>query len=59
MKNEKVKRCLEYLPYGYREGEMITGAALQQCGLAIPDPVEEYQAWQIHIVECVETERQV
>ena len=39
------------LPYGYKDGETITGAALQQCGLVIPEALEEYQAWQIHIVE--------
>ena len=41
----------QHLPYGYRDGETITGAALQQCGLVIPEALEEYQAWQIHIVE--------
>lgn len=40
-----------HLPYGYREGETITGAALQQCGLVIPEAMGEFQAWQIHIVE--------
>lgn len=39
----------ENLPYGYRDGEVITGAALRQCGLLIPEAMEEYQAWQIHI----------
>lgn len=41
------------LPYGYKDGETITGAALQQCGLVIPEAMEEYQAWQIHIVEVL------
>lgn len=41
----------ENLPYGFREGEVLTGAALRQCGLLIPEPMEEYQAWQIHITE--------
>lgn len=41
----------KHLPYGYKDGETITGAALRQCGLVIPEPLEEYQAWQIHIVE--------
>ena len=40
-----------YLPYGYLDGEWITGAALQQCGLIIPGSMEEYQAWQIHLIE--------
>ena len=39
------------LSYGYRDGEKLTGAALGQCGLVIPEPMEEFQAWQIHIVE--------
>ena len=41
----------EHLPYGYEDGETITGAALQQCGLVIPEALAEYQAWQIHIME--------
>lgn len=49
MGEQAKKYFMEYLPYGYRDGEWITGAALQQCGLAIPGPMEEYQAWQIHI----------
>lgn len=49
---EKIRdKFVRHLPYGYREGERITGAALRQCGLVIPEAVEEYQAWQIHIVE--------
>ena len=40
-----------HLPYGYKNGEKITGAALQQCGLVIPEALQEFQAWQIHIVE--------
>lgn len=39
------------LPYGYKDGEMISGAALRQCGLMIPEALEEYQAWQIYIAE--------
>ena len=41
-----------HLPYGYKNGEKITGAALQQCGLVIPEALQEFQAWQIHIVLC-------
>ncbi len=41
------------LPYGYHEGEKVTGAALRQCGLIIPDALQEFQAWQIHIVEAL------
>ena len=37
------------LPYGYKDGEKISGAALQQCGLVIPEALQEFQAWQIHI----------
>ena len=47
----KRKWLEEHLPYGYKNGETITGAALQQCGLVIPEALEEYQAWQIHIIE--------
>lgn len=39
------------LSYGYRDGEKLTGAALGQGGLVIPEPMEEFQAWQIHIIE--------
>ncbi|MDE6055277.1 MAG: alpha-galactosidase [Lachnospiraceae bacterium] len=42
---------MKNLPYGYKEGEKITGLALQQCGLVIPDVTQGFQAWQIHIVE--------
>ena len=42
---------VSHLPYGYKDGEKITGVALQQCGLVIPEAMEEYQAWQIHVVE--------
>ena len=37
------------LPLCFREGETVTGAALQQGGLVIPEALEEYGAWQIHI----------
>ncbi len=47
----KRKLFESHLPYGYKNGETITGAALQQCGLVIPEALEEYQAWQIHIIE--------
>ena len=39
------------LPFGYKNGEKITGAALQQCGLVIPEALQEFQAWQIHVIE--------
>ncbi len=51
MQDRDQERLVKCLPYGYKNGEAITGAALQQCGLVIPEPMEEYQAWQIHIVE--------
>lgn len=44
---------IEKLPNGYKKGKKITGAALQQCGLVIPEALQEYQAWQIHIVEVL------
>ena len=47
----KMEQFESHLPYGYKNGETITGAALQQCGLVIPEALEEYQAWQIHIIE--------
>lgn len=37
------------LPLCFREGETITGAALRQVGLVIPDPLEEFGAWQIYL----------
>ena len=40
---------LKKLPLCFREGETISGAALQQMGLVIPDPLEEFGAWQIHV----------
>ena len=40
------------LPLCFREGETVTGAALKQMGLVIPDPLEEFGAWQIHISSC-------
>ena len=48
---EAGKSFLTHLPYGYKEGERITGAALRQCGLVIPGAMQEFQAWQIHIAE--------
>ena len=56
MQDEKRKYFEGRLPYGYKEGEAITGAALRQCGLVIPEALGEYQAWQIHIVEVSKTE---
>ncbi len=46
-------RFVRNLPYGYKNGEKITGAALRQCGLVIPEALQEFQAWQIHIVEVL------
>ena len=43
------KIILEKLPLCFKEGESITGAALQQGGLVIPEALEEFCAWQIHI----------
>lgn len=51
---EETRECfVGRLPYGYKDGEKITGAALQQCGLVIPEALQEFQAWQIHIVEVL------
>ena len=46
------KWFLEHLPYGYKDGEKITGAALRQCGMAVPAALVEFQAWQIYVVEA-------
>ena len=40
------------LPYGFAEGETVTGSALECCGMVIPTAVGSYQAWQIGIQEC-------
>lgn len=51
MPEEERESFINRLPYGYREGEQISGAALMQCGLVIPEALEEFQAWQVHIVK--------
>lgn len=50
---EEREQFAKHLPYGYKEGETLTGAALNQCGLVIPEAMEEFQAWQIHIAEVL------
>lgn len=40
------------LPYGFGPGEVISGAALRQFGLVIPEAVNGFQAWQIYVKEC-------
>lgn len=52
MQDKEREWFVKCLPYGYKDGETISGTALQQCGLVIPGALEEYQAWQIHIVEA-------
>lgn len=37
------------LPYGFGPGETLTGAALKDCGMIIPQAVREYQGWQIYV----------
>ena len=37
------------LPLCFREGQTVTGTALQYGGLVIPEASEEFGAWQIHI----------
>ena len=39
-------------PYGFGPGEVISGAALRQFGLVIPEAVNGFQAWQIYVKEC-------
>ncbi len=39
------------LPYGFAEGETITGSALEDCGIVIPVAVNSFQAWQITLKE--------
>lgn len=51
MQKEEKERFVKHLPYGYQDGEKLTGAALRQCGLVVPGALEEFQAWQIHIAE--------
>ncbi|MDE7178284.1 MAG: alpha-galactosidase [Lachnospiraceae bacterium] len=51
MPEEAKEWFVKSLPYGYKDGETISGAALQQCGLVIPEALQEFQAWQIHIDE--------
>lgn len=46
---ERREEILKNLPWCFREGETVSGAALQQGGLVIPEAPEEYGAWQIHI----------
>ena len=52
---ESREEVLNKLPLCFREGKTVTGAALQQGGLVIPEVLEEYGAWQIHMVACGET----
>lgn len=40
------------LPYGFKSGEVISGAALRQFGFVIPEAVNDFQAWQIYVKEC-------
>lgn len=47
------EQCPEkQLPYGFRSGEVISGAALRQVGFVIPSAVIDFQAWQIYIKQC-------
>ncbi len=40
------------LPYGFGSGEVLSGAALKQFGFVVPEAINGFQAWQIHIKEC-------
>ena len=40
------------LPFGFRPGEVISGAALRQFGFVVPEAVNGFQAWQIYMKEC-------
>ena len=51
LSDEIREEVLKGLPWCFRDGETITGAALQQVGIVIPDSLEDYGAWQIHICE--------
>lgn len=51
LQEKEKKWFVEHLPYGYQNEEKISGAALRQCGLVIPEAMREFQAWQIYIVE--------
>lgn len=48
------EKCPEKsLPYGFRDGELISGATLRQVGFVIPNAVTDFQAWQIYIKEYI------
>ena len=51
MPDEIREAVLKRLPLCFRDDETITGAALQQVGLVIPEVFQDYGAWQIHICE--------
>lgn len=44
------------LPYGFGSGEVISGAALRQFGFVVPEAVDGFQAWQIYIKECPDSD---
>lgn len=58
MKIHAPKEVLEKkpLPFGFTEGEIVTGSALECCGMVIPTAVNSYQAWQISIREIEENQ---
>ncbi len=53
LQKEVWKWFAEHLSYGHKDGEKITGAALQQCGLVIPEAMQKFQAWQMHVVKVL------
>lgn len=42
------------LPYGFGNGEIISGAALRQVGFVVPGAADGFQAWQIYVKECTD-----
>ncbi|MDE7224059.1 MAG: alpha-galactosidase [Acetatifactor sp.] len=42
----------ERFPLYFGESESVTGAALQQGGLVIPEAMEEYGTWQLRLYSC-------
>ncbi len=45
------EKSINKLPYGFAEGETISGSAMEDCGIVIPKAVNAFQAWQIYIKE--------
>ena len=49
--DECKEEILQKLPLYFRGGETVTGSALRHGGLVIPEALQDYGAWQIHVSE--------